>query len=141
MPGTVGGFGGLGVNDPLAGGMRRNVGLVAAGALMPVVILIVLPLGAVVVGVAGIGNGNLGAIAVGEDFLFRLAVIAQNQQLHVRGVGFAAHLTGQHFAGSQRDIGIALLREDGAVYRNVFHRVVQGAVVGARHSKRVLIVV
>ena len=38
-----------GVDDPFTGGMRRLIGLISAGALMPVVVGIVLPLAAVAV--------------------------------------------------------------------------------------------
>ena len=41
------------VNDPLAGAVSRNIGLVAALALMPVIGVVILPIRAVAVGMAG----------------------------------------------------------------------------------------
>ena len=52
MLSAVGGFGSCRVNDPLAGAVSRNIGLVAALALMPVIGVVILPLGAVAVGMA-----------------------------------------------------------------------------------------
>ena len=49
MPRTVGGSRCRSINNPLAGAVSRNIGLIAAGALMPVVRSIVLPLAAVAV--------------------------------------------------------------------------------------------
>ena len=63
MLSAVGGFGSCRVNDPLAGAVSRYIGLVAALALMPVIGVVILPLGAVAVGMAGrrilIGGLNL----------------------------------------------------------------------------------
>ena len=60
---AVGGFGSCRVNDPLAGAVSRYIGLVAAITLMPVIDVIMLPLGAVAVGMSGgrilIGGLNL----------------------------------------------------------------------------------
>ena len=53
MLSAVGSFGSCCVNDPLAGAVSRNIGLVAARALMPVVGAVILPLCAVAVGMAG----------------------------------------------------------------------------------------
>ena len=52
MLSAVGGFGSCCVNDPLAGAVSRNIGLVAALARMPVIGVVILPLGAVAVGMA-----------------------------------------------------------------------------------------
>ena len=52
MLSAVGGFGSCCVNDPLAGAVSRNIGLIAALALMPVIGVVILPLGAVAVGMA-----------------------------------------------------------------------------------------
>ena len=52
MLSAVGGFGSCRVNDPLAGAVSRNIGLIAALALMPVIGVVILPLGAVAVGMA-----------------------------------------------------------------------------------------
>ena len=52
MLSAVGGFGSCRVNDPLAGAVSRNIGLIAALALMPVVGAVILPLGAVAVDMA-----------------------------------------------------------------------------------------
>ena len=52
MLSAVGGFGSCRVNDPLAGAVSRNIGLIAARALMPVVGAVILPLGAVAVDMA-----------------------------------------------------------------------------------------
>ena len=52
MLSAVGGFGSCRVNDPLAGTVSRNIGLIAALALMPVIGVVILPLGAVAVGMA-----------------------------------------------------------------------------------------
>ena len=52
MLSAVGGFGSCRVNDPLAGTVSRNIGLIAAPALMPVIGVVILPLGAVAVGMA-----------------------------------------------------------------------------------------
>ena len=63
MLGAVGGFGSCRVNDPLAGAVSRNIGLVAALALVPVIGFVILPIRAVAVGMAGrrilIGGLNL----------------------------------------------------------------------------------
>ena len=63
MLSAVGGFGSCRVNDPLAGAVSRNIGLVAALALMPVIGVVILPIRAVAVGMAGrrilIGGLNL----------------------------------------------------------------------------------
>ena len=50
MLSAVGGFGSCRVNDPLAGDVSRNIGLIATLALMPVIGVVILPLGAVAVG-------------------------------------------------------------------------------------------
>ena len=50
---ALGGFGSCLVNDPLAGAVSRNIGLVAALALVPVVGFVILPIRAVAVGMAG----------------------------------------------------------------------------------------
>ena len=52
MLSAVGGFGSCRVNDPLAGTVSLNIGLIAALALMPVIGVVILPLGAVAVGMA-----------------------------------------------------------------------------------------
>ena len=52
MLSAVGGFGSCRVNDPLAGAVSRNIGLIAALALMPVIGVVILPLGSVAVGMA-----------------------------------------------------------------------------------------
>ena len=52
MLSAVGGFGSCRVNDPLAGAVSRNIGLIAALALMPVVGAVILPLCTVAVGMA-----------------------------------------------------------------------------------------
>ena len=52
MLSAVGGFGSCRVNDPLAGAVSLNIGLIAALALMPVIGVVILPLGAVAVGMA-----------------------------------------------------------------------------------------
>ena len=52
MLSSVGGFGSCRVNDPLAGTVSLNIGLIAALALMPVIGVVILPLGAVAVGMA-----------------------------------------------------------------------------------------
>ena len=52
MLSAVGGFGSCRVNDPLAGTVSCNIGLIAALALMPVIGVVILPLGAVAVGMA-----------------------------------------------------------------------------------------
>ena len=52
MLSAVGGFGSCRVNDPFAGAVSRNIGLIAAFALMPVIGVVILPLGAVAVGMA-----------------------------------------------------------------------------------------
>ena len=52
MLSAVGGFGSCRVNDPLAGAVSCNIGLIAALALMPVIGVVILPLGAVAVGMA-----------------------------------------------------------------------------------------
>ena len=49
---AVGGFGSCRVNDPLAGAVSRNIGLIATLALMPVIGVVILPLGAVAVDMA-----------------------------------------------------------------------------------------
>ncbi len=49
MLGAVCGFGSCRVNDPLAGAVSRNIGLVATLALMPVIGVVILPLCAVAV--------------------------------------------------------------------------------------------
>ena len=46
------GFGSCRVNDPLAGAVSRNIGLVAALALVPVIGVVILPICAVAVGMA-----------------------------------------------------------------------------------------
>ena len=53
MLSAVGGFGSCRVNDPLAGAVSRNIGLVAALALVPVIGFVILPIRAVAVGMAG----------------------------------------------------------------------------------------
>ena len=53
MLSAVSGFGSCRVNDPLAGAVSRNIGLVAALTLVPVVGAVILPLCAVAVGMAG----------------------------------------------------------------------------------------
>jgi len=67
MLSAVGGFGSCCVNDPLAGAVSCNIGLIAALALMPVVGVVILPLGAVAVSMAWrrilIGGLNLHSIA------------------------------------------------------------------------------
>ena len=50
MLSAVGGFGSCRVNDPLAGAVSRNIGLIAALALIPVIGVVILPIGAVAVG-------------------------------------------------------------------------------------------
>lgn len=52
MLSAVGGFGSCRVNDPLAGTVSRNIGLIAALAFMPVIGVVILPLCAVAVGMA-----------------------------------------------------------------------------------------
>ena len=52
MLSAVGGFGSCRVNDPLAGAVSRNIGLIATLALMPVIGVVILPLCAVAVGMA-----------------------------------------------------------------------------------------
>ena len=52
MLSSVGGFGSCRVNDPLAGTVSLNIGLIATLALMPVIGVVILPLGAVAVGMA-----------------------------------------------------------------------------------------
>ena len=52
MLSAVGGFGSCRVNDPLAGAVSRNIGLIAALALMPVIGVVILPLCTVAVGMA-----------------------------------------------------------------------------------------
>ena len=52
MLSAVGGFGSCRVNDPLASTVSCNIGLIAALALMPVIGVVILPLGAVAVGMA-----------------------------------------------------------------------------------------
>ena len=52
------GFGSCRVNDPLAGAVSRNIGLVAALALMPVVGVVILPICAVAVGMAAACCGD-----------------------------------------------------------------------------------
>ncbi len=52
MLSAVGGFGSCRVNDPLAGTVSLNIGLIAALALMPVIGVVILPLGVVAVGMA-----------------------------------------------------------------------------------------
>ena len=52
MLSAVGGFGSCRVNDPLAGAVSLNIGLIAALTLMPVIGVVILPLSAVAVGMA-----------------------------------------------------------------------------------------
>ena len=52
MLSAVGGFGSCRVNDPLAGAVSRNIGLIAALTLMPVIGVVILPLCTVAVGMA-----------------------------------------------------------------------------------------
>lgn len=52
MLSAVGGFGSCRVNDPFAGTVSLNIGLIAAFALIPVIGVVILPLGAVAVGMA-----------------------------------------------------------------------------------------
>ena len=52
MLSAVGGFGSCRVNDPFAGTVSLNIGLIAAFALMPVIGVVILPLGAVAVDMA-----------------------------------------------------------------------------------------
>ena len=83
MLSAVGGFGSCRVNDPLAGAVSRNIGLIAALALMPVVGAVILPLCTVAVGMAwrriligglnlhsitghGEGGGCLGGVCQGD---------------------------------------------------------------------------
>ena len=83
MLSAVGGFGSCCVNDPLAGAVSLNIGLIATLALMPVIGVVILPLGAVAVGMAwrriligglelhiiaghGEGGGCLGGVCQGD---------------------------------------------------------------------------
>ena len=58
MLSAVGGFGSCRVNDPLAGAVSRNIGLIAALALMPVVGAVILPLCTVAVGMSAACCGD-----------------------------------------------------------------------------------
>ena len=82
MLSAVGGFGSCRVNDPLAGAVSRNIGLVAALALMPVIGAVILPLGAVAVGMAGrrilIGGLELHIIAGHGEGGSRLGGVCQS---------------------------------------------------------------
>ena len=54
--GALGGGSGRSVDDPVAGGMVRHFGLIAAGALLPVAGRAELPVGAVAVGMLALGG-------------------------------------------------------------------------------------
>ena len=58
MLSAVSGFGSCRVNDPLAGAVSRNIGLVAALALMPVIGVVILPIRAVAVGMTAACCGD-----------------------------------------------------------------------------------
>ena len=83
MLSAVGGFGSCRVNDPFAGIVSRNISLIATLALIPVIGVVILPLGAVAVGMAwrhiligglnlhsitghGEGGGCLGGVCQGD---------------------------------------------------------------------------
>ena len=82
MLSAVGGFGSCRVNDPLAGAVSRNIGLIAARALMPVVGAVILPLGAVAVDMARrrilIGGLDLHIIAGHGEGGSRLGGVCQS---------------------------------------------------------------
>ena len=86
MLSAVSGFGSCRVNDPLAGAVSRNIDLVAALALMPVIGVVILPICAIAVGMAkrriligglkfhstcghGEGGGSLGVVCQGDTAL------------------------------------------------------------------------
>ena len=88
---AVGGFGSCRVNDPLAGAVSRNIGLVAALALVPVVGAVILPLCTVAVGMSAACCGDLhqeldGAVGI---FLCQVHDLAVYIQLHIVGEGHA----------------------------------------------------
>ena len=58
MLGALGGGSGRSVDDPVAGGMVRHFGLIAAGALLPVAGRAELPVVAVAVGMLTLGGGE-----------------------------------------------------------------------------------
>ena len=82
MLSAVGGFGSCRVNDPLAGDVSRNIGLIAALALMPVVGAVILPIGAVAVDMARrrilIGGLELHIIAGHGEGGSRLGSVCQS---------------------------------------------------------------
>ena len=89
---AVGGFGSCRVNDPLAGAVSRNIGLIAALALVPVVGAVILPLCTVAVGMSAACCGDLQLEldrAVGIIILYQLCVLAVYLQLHIVGKGHA----------------------------------------------------
>ena len=88
---AVGGFGSCRVNDPLAGAVSRNIGLIAALALVPVVGVVILPLCTVAVGMSAACCGDLhqeldGAVGI---FLRQVHDLAVYIQLHIVGEGHA----------------------------------------------------